>query len=157
MPIGALRRMQSRFLVLLLPALALANACGPRTRSNDSAARKRLADGPPVVSSFDVQANGSVRFALHVTNNAGKRMELTFPSGLTHDIVVLDDVGREVWRWSEGRMFTQALQNRILDASETVSYDAEWLPETQHGAFVAVASLRSENHPVEQRVQFTLP
>jgi hypothetical protein len=99
-----------------------------------NAARDRICgrprDGPPVVSSFDVSTQGDVRFALHVTNNAGKRMELTFPSGLTHDIVVLDDLGREVWRWSEGRMFTQTLQNRILDASETVSYAAEWQPET---------------------------
>ena len=149
--------MQSRSVALAFAAVALLSACGPRARSADSAARKRLADGPPVVSSLDVQTNGTVHFALHVTNNAGKRMELTFPSGLTHDIVILDDIGREVWRWSEGRMFTQALQNRILDASETVSYDAEWTPSTEHGAFVAVASLRSENHPVEQRVQFTLP
>ncbi len=156
MPIRDFLRMQSRFLVLAFSAVALASACGPRARATDSAARKRLADGPPVVSSLDVQTNGNVRFALHVTNNGGKRMELTFPSGLTHDIVVLDDVGREVWRWSQGRMFTQALQNRILDASETVSYDAEWTP-TQHGTFVAVASLRSENHPLEQRVPFTLP
>ncbi|MCC6770354.1 MAG: hypothetical protein IT360_03995 [Gemmatimonadaceae bacterium] len=149
--------MRRRFLFLFFPVLLVATACGPRARATESAARQRLVDGPPVVSSFDVSTQGDVRFALHVTNNAGKRMELTFPSGLTHDIVVLDDLGREVWRWSEGRMFTQTLQNRILDASETVSYAAEWQPETAHGAFVAVASLRSENHPVEQRVRFVLP
>lgn len=149
--------MRLRLVALAPIAVALLSACGPRARATDSAARKKLVDGPPVVSSLDVKADGTVRFALHVTNNAGKRMELTFPSGLTHDVVILDDVGREIWRWSEGRMFTQALQNRILDASETVSYDAEWTPRTQHGAFVAVASLRSENHPVEQRVQFSLP
>jgi hypothetical protein len=137
--------------------LVLAAACGPRARASESAARKRLADGPPVVSSLDVQTDGEVRFALLVTNNAEKRMELTFPSGQTHDIVVLDAAGREVWRWSEGRMFTQALQNRILDANETVSYAAAWEPATRQGDFVAVASLRSENHPVEQRVRFTLP
>ncbi len=149
--------MRRRFLLLSFPALLVATACGPRARATESAARKRVADGPPVVSSFDVETKGDVRFALHVTNNAGKRMELTFPSGLTHDIVVLDDVGREVWRWSEGRMFTQTLQNRILDASETLSYAAEWDPSTAHGAFVAVASLHSENFPIEERVRFVLP
>lgn len=149
--------MRLRALSLLLPTLVLAAACGPRARSSDAAARKRLTDGPPVVSSLDVQTDGEVRFALLVTNNAEKRMELTFPSGQTHDIVVLDDAGREVWRWSEGRMFTQALQNRILDANETVAYAGAWDPAEQQGAFVAVASLISENHPVEQRVRFTLP
>lgn len=149
--------MRRRILLQFLPVLVVVTACGPRARATESAARKRLVDGPSVVSSFDVDTREDVQFALHVTNNAGKRMELTFPSGLTHDIVVLDEVGREVWRWSDGRMFTQGLQNRILDASETVSYAAEWHPETSHGAFVAVASLRSDNHPVEQRLRFVLP
>jgi len=148
--------MRSRVLSLLLPTLVFAAACGPRARASESA-RKRLADGPPVVSSLDVQTDGEVRFALLVTNNAEKRMELTFPSGRTHDIVVLDGAGREVWRWSEGRLFTQTLQNRILDANETVAYSAAWDPAAQRGDFVVVASLHSENHPVEQRVRFTLP
>ena len=65
--------------------------------------------------------------------------------------------GREVWRWSEGRMFTQTLQNHILERDETVSYGAQWRPDALHGSFVAVASLRSENYPIEQRVHFVLP
>ncbi|ODT00632.1 MAG: hypothetical protein ABS52_18155 [Gemmatimonadetes bacterium SCN 70-22] len=110
-----------------------------------------------MASSFDVQLGSAVTFALHVTNNASKRLELTFPSGLTHDIVVMDTVGREVWRWSQGRLFTQTLQNKVLDTDETVSYSAEWTPQRAHGTYIAVASLKSENHPVEQRVRFSLP
>ena len=151
--------MQSRSLVVaLLPLLALTTAaCGPRSRTAEPAARKRVAGGPPVASSLDVQLSDDVRFAFHVTNNATKRLELTFPSGLTHDLVVLDEGGREVWRWSEGRLFTQTLQNRVLDTNETVSYSAEWSPAERHGTFTAVAQLNSENYPIEQRVRFTLP
>lgn len=151
--------MQSRSLALAaLSLLAVSTtACGPRSRTAEPAARKRVAGGPPVASSLDVQLDEGVRFAFHVTNNAAKRLELTFPSGLTHDLVILDDVGREVWRWSEGRMFTQTLQNHVLDTNETVSYAAEWAPEAQHGTFTAVARLNSENYPIEQRVRFTLP
>lgn len=147
----------------LLPALAVAFcaastlACGPRSRTTESAATNRVAGGPPVASSLDVQLSDQVRFAFHVTNHATKRLELTFPDGLTHDISVVDDLGREVWRWSAGRMYTQTLQNRILDADETLSYRAAWQPETLHGSFTAVASLRSDNYPLEQRVRFTLP
>lgn len=149
--------MQPRVLAFLILVLAVAAACGPRARSAEPAARKRVTGGPPVASSLDVQLGSAVGFALHVTNNASKRLELTFPNGLTHDIVVMDTVGREVWRWSEGRMFTQALQNRVLDSDETVSYSAEWAPEGAHGTYVVVASLKSQNHPVEQRVRFSLP
>lgn len=149
--------MQPRVLTLLIPVLLVVSACGPRARSADAATRKRVAGGPSVASSLDVKLGGNVSFALHVTNNAAKKLELTFPNGLTHDIVVMDEGGREVWRWSAGRMFTQTLQNRILETDETVSYSASWHPESAHGTFVAVASLNSENHPVEQRIRFSLP
>ena len=59
--------------------------------------------------------------SLHVTNVADHSLELDFPNGQTHDFVVFDSAGREVWRWSTGRMFTQALQNKLLSSSETVT------------------------------------
>lgn len=153
----ALPFMRSRLVPVLLFAAVLAFACGPRSHSAETTARTHVGGGPPVASSFDLQLDDRVRFAFHITNNANKRLELTFPSGQTHDIVVLDGEGREVWRWSEGRMFTQALQNHVLESDETLSYKAAWRPATAHGTFVAVASLRSVNHPLEQRISFTLP
>lgn len=148
--------------IRLLPAfvltVALAFACGPRSRASEPAAQGQAkSTGQPVASSFDVRIAEGVNFALHVTNRAPKSVELTFPDGQTHDIVVLDARDREVWRWSAGRMFTQALQNRVLEESETASFEGAWSPRSAHGAFTAVASLRSESHPVERRVQFVLP
>ena len=105
--------MRSRLVPVLLLAAVLAFACGPRSHSAETTARTHVGGGPPVASSFDLQLDDRVRFAFHITNNANKRLELTFPSGQTHDIVVIDGGGREVWRWSEGRMFTQALQSRV--------------------------------------------
>ncbi len=84
--------MQPRVLSLVLVVAAIIAACGPRSRNADPAAHKRVAGGAPVASSLDVQLGGHVNFALHVTNNAGKRVELTFPNGLTHDLVILDMV-----------------------------------------------------------------
>jgi hypothetical protein len=98
-----------------------------------------------------------VTLTLHVTNLAEQALELTFPNGQTHDFVVLDSVGREVWRWSSDRMFTQALQNRMLGAKQTMSYEEHWDAAGRTGKFTAVATLRSSNHPVEERVEFSLP
>ena len=149
--------MSPRLLAPLVLTAVLAFACGPRSHSSGPTSRKPTSSSVEVASSLDVRLEKGVTFAFHVTNSAPKRLELTFPSGQTHDLVVLDEMGREIWRWSDGRMFTQTLQNQVLERDETVSYRAEWEPQTLHGRFVAVASLRSENHPLEQRVHFSLP
>jgi hypothetical protein len=98
-----------------------------------------------------------VTFSLAVTNFTPKMMELRFPNGLTHDFYVVDASGREVWRWSNGRMFTQGIQNKLLKSRSTTIFDEKWNPEGLVGEFTAVAVLRSDNHPVESRVTFTLP
>lgn len=152
------RPVPQRLVAALVIAAALAFACGPRARSSDAKRDDRAVSGPPVASSLNVRVADAVAFAFLVTNNAAKRLELNFMSGQTHDLVVLDSVGREVWRWSEGRLFTQAMQNTVLESSETLAYEAEWRPAAaQRGEFVAVATLLSENHPIEQRVTFSVP
>jgi hypothetical protein len=148
--------MRSRFVLALLIIAALAYACGPRSRAGEPS-RQDVVSGPPVACSLNVRVGTGVTFAFHITNNAPKRLEINFPSGQTHDIVVLDSVGREVWRWSEGKMFTQSLQNKVLQSNETLTYQASWKPDAQRGKYVAVAKLMSANHPLEQRVEFDLP
>lgn len=117
-------------------------------------------NGPSIVTSLDVRQNGSaLAFTFRITNNAKKRLELVFPSGQTHDFVVVDAAGEEVWRWSAGRMFTQVLQNKILGANGTLAYEVAWTPPpgTDGATLTAVATLLSENHPVEERTAFAVP
>ena len=151
--------MNTRYLVPLLCAGALIFACGPRTHSQSATGAElpRASKGKPLASSLGVKVNGGVAFVFHVTNAGDKKLELTFPSGQTHDFVVLDSLEREVWRWSEGRMFTQSLQNRMLGTGETLSYEDSWPLIEAHGRYVAVAQLTSENFPVETRVEFEVP
>lgn len=98
---------------------------------------------------------GEVRFAIEVANDSRKNVELDFPDGRTHDFIVLDEAGREVWRWSAGRMFTQGMQNHLIGAHDAVVYAERWRPKTK-GRFTLVAQLHSENYPVRQRVEFAL-
>jgi hypothetical protein len=109
-------------------------------------------------SSLDIAVgNDGVQFTVVVTNEGPHGVELTFPSGQTHDVVVYDAAGSEVWRWSAGQMFTQALQDKSLDAHESLHYTVRWRHPALHGPLVAVASLTSTNYPVESRAQFALP
>lgn len=154
--------MNTRYLVPLLCGGALVFAYGPITHSESAQSAQRAGTAPvitsaPLASSLGVKVDEGVEFVFHVTNAGEKKLELTFPSGQTHDFVVLDTLGREVWRWSEGRMFTQSLQNKMLGTGETLSYDDRWPVKSAHGRFVAVAQLKSRNFPVETRVDFEIP
>ncbi len=165
---------------LLIPLLcigAVAFACGPRSHSEASLVstsiaqasraatrpqqqpkpRKRETGVAKIAPTFAVKVDKStLHFSLDVTNVGKKNVELQFPDGQTHDFAVLDSAGREVYRWSEGRMFTQSLQNRTIEDGETLRIAEQATPPLPQGSYVAVATLRSTNYPVQERVAFEL-
>jgi Intracellular proteinase inhibitor len=109
-------------------------------------------------SSMDVSVNGEdVHFVMHVMNHTARKLEVTFPSGQTHDIAVMDAAGTEVWRWSSGQMFTQALRNQPLDPQASLNYSMHWHRPRAHGPLTAIATLTSINYPLESRAVFALP
>ena len=177
--------MNTRLIISLLCAGALAFACGPRSHSEapttlasalpipalhhaDTAAP--AAEHPRAVTSkhagakpakIDTKLNVSVashdvRLALDVKNVGGKHAELTFPSGQSYEFVVVDSVGREVWRWSSRRMFTQGVQNKQLGSGESIQMAETWKEGAKPGRYTVIATLKSSNFPVEQRVEFTM-
>jgi len=148
--------MLPRIIVPVIATAVLVFACGPRPQSSVSGARPSASAGNGVTSHVMVDtARGNVRFAIEVSNDSRKRVELNFPDGRTHDFVVLDVRGKEVWRWSSGRIFTQAMQNRLLDSHDAIVYAERWTPPAP-GRYTLVAQLNSENYPVQQRVEFAL-
>ena len=90
-------------------------------------------------------------FALELKNPGDKLTEVRFSNGRTHDFVVLDEQNREVWRWSKGRLFTQALQTKQLQKGEAIRYTARW-DDAAPGRYRVIASLNSEqyNLPIEK-------
>ena len=153
--------MRSRLLVAVLFVGALAFACGPRSHSSETPStvppEMVRAENSPLATSLNVTVDDGVRLAFNVMNASASKIEVRFASGQTHEFVVLDERGREVWRWSAERMFTQALQTKQLDAGESIAYDERWNAGGRRGTFTAVATLKSTSHPVESRVTFTIP
>ena len=139
----------------------LAFACGPRPRSEaatDSNTVKRSVATDartPLAPALAIDVNNGVHFSFDVVNASTKKLELLFNDGRTHDIIVLDTLGREVWRWSSDRMFTQVVQSKVLRASDTLSFAESW-SDAPPGHYVAVASLPARNYPVEHRVPFVV-
>ena len=151
--------MNGRFAFFLISGAVLAFACGPRPRGADSvvarSAKPKVRDGVALSSRLAVNVTDGVAFDFAVTNDGAKRVEVNFPSGQTHDLIVLDTLGREVWRWSSGRMFTQSLQNKVLRSSDTLAWQERWR-DAPAGHYVAVATLASRNFPVTQRAEFVV-
>jgi hypothetical protein len=59
---------------------------------------------------------------------------LTFPSGQDFDVVVSSADGREVWRWSAGRFFTQVVRDITLAPGEERRFSATWDQRTDAGS-----------------------
>ncbi len=118
---------------------------------------RRSMDGKLVPSLNVLRVGEEVRFSFHVANAGSRRLEVKFPNGQTHDIVVLDSAGNELWRWADGRMFTEARQYRSIDGGDSLRLEDGWDQPSARGKLVAVATLKSTNYPIEHRVEFTLP
>ena len=155
--------MDNRLILPLLCAASVAFAATPFSHNEKSiaTARHSAEKTAPIVTTFDItrprEDADKLRFTLNVHNNTSKMLELRFPDGQTHDFVVKDFAGKEVWRWSEGRMFTSAMRSETLKGKGETAFEESWNSKGQHGSFTAVAVLRSNNFPVETSVQFMLP
>ncbi len=148
--------MNGKITFALLSIGVLAFACGrPRAVESLSNVHATKSRGPALTPSLAVNTSDGVRFDFVVSNTGNKKLEVNFPSGQTHDVIVLDSLGREVWRWSNKRMFTATLQNKVLREHDTLTFNDEW-SNAAPGRYTAVARLASMNYPMEQRAEFVV-
>ena len=63
---------------------------------------------------------------LDITNEGQQPLTRRYTSGQMYDFVVRDSLGQEVWRWSDGKGFTEAIEHQVFEAGETVFYRVEW-------------------------------
>lgn len=170
--------MSSRIFIPFLCAGAVIYACGPRSSHEAAALKKDSVATPSRVASVALQgepavtrtpprevaadlyvrtSGNAISFSLQVVNHTRKGVELTFPTGQTHDFVVLDSAGREMWRWAEGRMFTQTLRNKSLSRGEAFEVAARMSrAPLAPGRYVARATLTSQNYPLVREAEFTV-
>jgi hypothetical protein len=164
LPPAATKLLPNRFILPLLCAASVAFARGsfgnndtPIAKHHSSRNLDAIATTLDVSVGHESATEQTLHFSLHVANNTKKMLELRFPNGQTHEFVVLDASGREVWRWSAGRMFTQVIKNKLLKGREETVFEEQWNTSGLHGQYTAIATLRSNNHPVETSVGFVLP
>jgi hypothetical protein len=106
-------------------------------------------------SSLEVTVGNGVTFRFTVSNGTGGPVELTFPDACRADFAVRRDDGEEVWRWSEGRMFTQAIGHARLEPGEEAVFEEEW-PDPEPGDYTAEAVLRATEREVRAETPFSV-
>ena len=142
---------------LLCAASVVAFARGTTGHKSEVATSSSHKQSKTALSSkFTVNSGRTVEFTLDVRNNTSRMVELRFPDGKTHDFYVQDAKGKEVWRWSKSRMFTQGVQVKLVKAKDVAVFSEGWDSSKAQGKYTAVAVLPSNNHPIEERVEFEL-
>ena len=58
-----------------------------------------------------------ITLTLRVVNGTSRPFRLSFPTAQRFDLVVEDGQGREIWRWSAGRLFAQVFGEETLKPS----------------------------------------
>lgn len=96
-------------------------------------------------TTIDTTVRGDVEVAFAVINEDTDPIELRFRSGQTADLAVYEDDtdGDPVWRWSDGRMFTMAVDTARLDPGERLVQEFVWT-DPPAGEYVAVATLEAD-------------
>lgn len=98
-----------------------------------------------------VTASG-VEFTFTVRNEGPDPVDLEFRSGKRADLVVYDE-GVEIWRWSDGRMFTQAVETETVAPGGALVHESVW-DAPSPGRYVAEASLGAANVTLVERERF---
>jgi hypothetical protein len=148
------RKLGVVFLALLFSTIFSTSGCARKAAPEAAASADRGAT-EDVVTSLEVKVGrDSVELILHATNPTSQAVSLQFSSGQRYDFMVLDGQGREVWRWSADKMFTQALGTEVLAPGQGLQYRAVWPSAGRNGQFVAVARITALERRLEQRTEF---
>jgi len=96
---------------------------GPKYFALDSARVGRAVFAPHGTGRFHVEVfttGNKMRVTLRLMAQSGSPLTLRFPTGQRHEIVIRDARGEVLWRWSDGRAFTQAAEEITVGGQMTI-------------------------------------
>lgn len=137
------------------PAERVVHTGNPHKRFAAAAGNPGMA---PLDTSLEVTIDGPgqrVQFVLVVENGDDQPVSVTFRDSGDTDFAVRRSDGEEVWRWSEGRMFAQALRPAEFAPGESASFEAEW-PDPEPGDYTAIGELRVREAEVRAETPFSV-
>ncbi|QOR67532.1 hypothetical protein IM538_05155 [Cytobacillus suaedae] len=153
--------MKQFFLLFIMSIVALSGcATQPVTQMGEG---EDIVTSNPLQSletSVDIQAaSDSADFFIKVKNKGEEDVTLTFNSGQTFEVVVVDENNNEVYRFSTDKMFTMALRDVRIKAGEEKTWKDKWGYINQEGqrvapgdykAIVSVVASKLNGNPIEK-------
>jgi hypothetical protein len=137
--------------LVVLALITAVAGCGAGGDSSTHQSGKQQ-QGLVLSASFgDLKSGGPVTWKLEVANGGPDEATLVFRSGKDGDVVLLRD-GKEAYRWSGSKYFTQAVRQLHLKAGERKTFSLEEKALTaEPGDYELVADLDSEPAPSPAR------
>ena len=87
-----------------------------------------------------------IRITFEVFNNTAEPVSLDFRSSQRYDFVIEDQQQKEVWRWSAGRMFAQALGTETLGPNRPrLTYQETCADKMEPGTYTIQGLLTDAN------------
>lgn len=74
------------------------------------------------VNIIDYQAE----FMITLTNKSKEMKKLEFPTSQKYEIIITDENEQEVYRYSAGKMFTQAIEYALIKPEESMQWEEIW-------------------------------
>jgi hypothetical protein len=105
-------------------------------------------------ASLEVTVGDGVRFRFVVTNPGDTPIELTFRDACRADFAVYEG-DEEVWRYSDGKAFSQVLTSADLQPGEAATFEETW-PNPEPGDYTAEATLRVLEEEISARTPFSV-
>lgn len=105
-------------------------------------------------TALEVTVGDEVGFSFSVVNAGDTPIELTFRDACRADFAVYAD-DREIWRYSDGKAFAQAISTAEFQPGETATFEADWI-DSEPGEYTAEAVLRVIERTATARTPFSV-
>ncbi|WP_243291310.1 BsuPI-related putative proteinase inhibitor [Bacillus sp. FJAT-47783] len=113
-----MKKLSALFVALCLTACSVGNERQEGTIHEKEASVQFLVDA--------MEATEEVRFDLTMKNKTDQEITFEFPSSQLYEIIVTNEEGDDVYRYSNGKMFTQAIHYETINPSDYRTWTESW-------------------------------
>ncbi len=118
--------------------------------TSESIRTEAKADVQPIIKGrLETKGNyvikdGKVVFDFELTSHYTEPKKLLFSSGQMYEVIVTDEKGEEVYRFSDGRFFTLALVSKTVNPGESLKWQDIWDMTDKNGKKLTTGKFKAE-------------
>lgn len=133
---------------LIVTLFALLILAGCKQNNGDFEVSISTADKFGVNETSFTQAD-PITITLTIKNISPDTKTLNFSNSQQYDLVIYNDADAEVWRWSNGMVFTAAITSFSLASGESQTFTYTWDQKTStNGTLIPIGNYILEGHIV---------